>query len=201
MAKSTTLDNQILAWLYNATSAQGLGQNLPSGTITASISGTTLTTTAGTPVIGQQVTGTSVAANTYITAGSGTSWTVSVSQTVASESMNVGPLTNIYVALHTADPTAAGTQASNEIAYTGYARVAVARTSSGWTVTGGTVNPATSIGFPPGTGGSGTAAFFSTGFASSGATEILHSGPISPTIITGAGVTPTLSAATAITEA
>ncbi len=200
MAKSTTLDNQILAWLYNGTSAQGLGQNLPSGTITASISGTTLTTTAGTPAIGDLVTGAGVAANTYITAGSGTSWTVSVSQTVASESMTVGPLTNIYVALHTADPTASGTQSSNEIAYTGYARVAIARTTSGWAVSGGTVNPAANIVFPAGTGGSGTATFWSTGFASSGATQILHSGAISPSIICGSGVTPTLTTATAITE-
>lgn len=200
MAKSTTLDNQILAWLYNGTTALGLGQNLPSGTITASISGTTLTTTAGTPVIGQLVTGTSVADNTFITAGSGTSWTVSVSQTVASESMTVGPLTNIYVALHTADPTASGTQSSNEIAYTGYARVAMARTTAGWTVSGATVNPATSIAFPTGTGGSGTAAYWSTGFSATGAGQILHSGTISPSIICGNGVAPTLTTATAITE-
>ena len=41
------------------------------------------------------------------------------------------PLTNLFVALHTADPTDSGTQTSNEVAYTSYARVAVARTSGG----------------------------------------------------------------------
>ena len=56
---------------------------------TGSISGTTLTTSAttGTITIGELVTGAGVAANTQIIAGSGTSWTVSASQSVGSEAM------------------------------------------------------------------------------------------------------------------
>jgi hypothetical protein len=58
---------------------------------TGSISGTTLTLTAppsaGTVAVNAIVTGTGVAANTVIVSGSGLVWTVSVSQTVASESM------------------------------------------------------------------------------------------------------------------
>ena len=53
------------------------------------ISGTTLTVssvTSGTIAIGQQINGVGVAWGTYITAGSGLSWTVSFSQTVASAS-------------------------------------------------------------------------------------------------------------------
>lgn len=46
------------------------------------ISGTTLTITSGTPVIGQSLVGVGVTPCT-ITAGSGTSWTISVSQTVS----------------------------------------------------------------------------------------------------------------------
>jgi hypothetical protein len=57
---------------------------------TGSITGTTLTTSSGTPAIGQMVCGTSVPQNTYITAGSGTSWTVSRSATVSSEAMTSG---------------------------------------------------------------------------------------------------------------
>ena len=55
---------------------------------TGSISGTTLTVSGvtGTIAIGQQIV-TGAAAYTYITAGSGTSWTVSVSQTVTSVAM------------------------------------------------------------------------------------------------------------------
>jgi hypothetical protein len=88
------------------------------------------------------------------------------------------PLTNIYAALHTADPGAGGTQSSNEIAYTGYARAAIARTSAGFTVTTNSVALAALVGFPAGTGGSGTATHWSTGVASSGATAIWHSGPL-----------------------
>ena len=39
------------------------------------------------------------------------------------------PLTNVFVALHTADPGEAGDQTTSEATYTGYARIAVARTS------------------------------------------------------------------------
>lgn len=109
------------------------------------------------------------------------------------------PIANIYIALHTADPGQAGTEATNEVAYTGYARVAVVRSSSGWVLTGNTINPAATINWPTGTGGSGTAAFWSTGVAASGATSIINSGPISPPIVCGAGVTPQLTTATNIT--
>lgn len=110
------------------------------------------------------------------------------------------PLTNLYVSLHTADPGAGGSQTTSEVAYTGYARQAVARTSSGWVVTGETVNPAGTITFPTGSGGSGTATFFGVGTASSGAGNLLYAGPISPSIVCGAGVTPTLTTATNVNE-
>lgn len=90
------------------------------------------------------------------------------------------PLTNLYVSLHSADPTDAGTQSSNEVTYTSYARVAVPRTTGGWTaaqVSGVTsVTPATTISFPAGTGGSGQAMFFGIGTASSGAGSLLYAG-------------------------
>ena len=43
------------------------------------------------------------------------------------------PLTNLYMGLHTADPSA-GTQSTSEAVYTGYARAAVARSAAGFTV-------------------------------------------------------------------
>lgn len=109
------------------------------------------------------------------------------------------PETNIVVAGHTADPGDAGNQSTTEIAYTGYARVNVARTSGGWTVTGNTVNPVASIDFPAGTGGTGTITHFSTGKSGGGASDILFSGTVTPNIVTGDGITPQLSTATAIT--
>ena len=45
------------------------------------------------------------------------------------------PLTQLFVALHTADPGETGVQNTSETAYTGYARVAVNRNSGAWTVT------------------------------------------------------------------
>lgn len=110
------------------------------------------------------------------------------------------PLTNLYVSLHTADPGEAGSQTTSEVTYTSYARVAVARTSGGWTVTANSVSPVANIDFPAGTGGSGTATFFAVGTAVSGAGKILYSGAISPSIVTGNGVTPRLTTASTITE-
>jgi len=109
------------------------------------------------------------------------------------------PLTNLYASLHTADPGESGNQTTSEAAYTSYARVAVARTTGGWTVTNNSVSPVATIAFPAGTGGSGTATHFVVGTASSGTGKILFSGTVSPNIVMGNGVTPQLSTATAIT--
>ena len=49
---------------------------------------------------------------------------------------------SLYVSLHTADPDEGGDQTTSETAYTTYARVAVARTAGGWTVSGNTVSNA-----------------------------------------------------------
>lgn len=110
------------------------------------------------------------------------------------------PLTNLFVALHTADPTDAGTQTSSEATYTGYARVSVARTSGGWTVTASSVSPAAAISFPACTAGTNTITHWSVGVATSGATKILYSGTVTPNISVSAGVTPQLTTATAVTE-
>ena len=117
------------------------------------------------------------------------------------ENDTTSPATNLYVSLHTADPGEAGSQTTSEIAYTGYARVAVARTSGGWTVTANSVSPVASIDFPVSSGGAGgTVTHFGVGTASSGAGVLLYSGTVSPNFVVASGVTPKLSTATAITE-
>jgi hypothetical protein len=74
------------------------------------------------------------------------------------------PLTNLSVALHTADPGEGGDQTTSEAAYTSYARVSVARTTGGWTAaSSGSTSPVANIDFPAGTGGSGTVTHFSVG--------------------------------------
>lgn len=110
------------------------------------------------------------------------------------------PLTNLYVSLHTADPGEAGTQSTSEATYTSYARVAVARTSGGWTVTGNSVSPVANIDFPVATGGTNTITYFGVGSASSGAGTLYYSGAISPTISVVTGVIPRLTTASTITE-
>lgn len=110
------------------------------------------------------------------------------------------PFTNIYVSLHTADPGEAGDQTTSEATYTSYARVAVARTSGGWTVTANSVSPVAAITFPAGTGGSGTVTHFGVGTAVSGAGKLLYSGTVTPNIVTGNGITPQLTTGSTITE-
>lgn len=109
------------------------------------------------------------------------------------------PQTQIALALHTADPGDAGTMSTSEIAYTSYARAAVNRNSGGWTVTNNSVSPAANIDFAAGTGGTGTATHFSTGKTGGGAAAILMKGTVTPNIVSGNGVTPRLTTATALT--
>lgn len=121
---------------------------------------------------------------------------------VANVADNAGtsPLTNLYVSLHTSDPGEAGDQTTNECAYTSYARVAVARSGSGWVVTGNSVSPAANVTFPAATGGTETATHFGVGSLSSGAGVLFYSGAISPNIAIASGVTPEIRTDSTITE-
>src|SRR5687768_5449652 len=108
---------------------------------------------------------------------------------------------SLYLSLHTSDPGEAGDQTTNEIAYTGYARQAVARSGSGFTVSGASVTLAANVDFPEMTGGAGgTVTHFAVGSASSGAGKILYKGTVSPNIAVASGVTPRLKTATSVTE-
>lgn len=109
------------------------------------------------------------------------------------------PNTQIAVALHTADPGDAGSMSTSEVAYTSYARTNVNRNSGGWTVASNSVSPVATIAFAAGTGGSGTATHFSVGKTGGGASAIHMAGTVTPNIVTGNGVTPQLSTATAMT--
>lgn len=104
------------------------------------------------------------------------------------------PLTNLYVALHTADPGEAGSQTTNEATYGAYARVAVARTSGGWTVTANAVENAAAIVFPECTSGTNTITHFSVGTAVSGAGKILYSGALTASLAVSTGIEPQFAA-------
>lgn len=99
-----------------------------------------------------------------------------------------------FVALHTADPGEAGTQLTNEIAYTGYARVAVVRSAVGWTVSGAMVSNTAQVQYGQCTAGSGTASHFSIGMATSGAGSILLKGALNNSLAISNGITPLFAA-------
>ena len=112
------------------------------------------------------------------------------------------PLTTIYCGLATADPTASGTQSANEVTYTGYTRVAVARTTGGWTVSGASVSPVANIIWPTPSGAAGqVATYVVIGDAASGAGTMRYALPLSPTITITVGLPPTCTPASVITEA
>ena len=115
------------------------------------------------------------------------------------ENDTTSPATTLTVALHTADPGETGTQATNETAYTGYARVAVARTTGGWTVTGNSVSPAANIDFGECTASAGgPITHFSVGTGVS--SKLLYSGTVTPNITMAVGVIPRLKTTSTITE-
>lgn len=111
------------------------------------------------------------------------------------------PLANLFVALHTADPGEAGDQSASEAAYTGYARVSVARTTGGFTVTGNSVSPVADVTFGECTASPGSnITHASIGVASSGATKILYKGALNTAITMAVGVTPIIAAGSTLTE-
>lgn len=100
---------------------------------------------------------------------------------------------SLYVSLHTADPTEAGDQESDEADYTSYARVAVARTAGGWTVAGNGASNTAAVNFPASTGGTNTATHFGIGTASTGAGVLLFKGALTDSLIITSGVTPSFA--------
>lgn len=102
--------------------------------------------------------------------------------------------TDLYLALHTADPGEAGSQTTSEATYTSYARVAVSRSGTGWTVSNPTATNADLIQFPTATGGSNTITHVSIGTASSGAGQILVSGALNSSLSVSSGIQPQFSA-------
>jgi hypothetical protein len=111
------------------------------------------------------------------------------------------PLTSLYVSLHTADPGEGGDQTTNETAYTGYARTAVARTAGGWAVTAGSVSPVADIIFGEATAApGGDLTHWAVGTLASGAGKILYSGTVTPNIAMIVGTIPLLDSTSTITE-
>lgn len=111
------------------------------------------------------------------------------------------PATTLFVSLHTANPGATGTQLTSEAAYTSYARVSVARTSGGWTLTGQSITNAAAINFPAATGGSESETYVGVGTLASGAGTLLWFGQLTSPLAVSTGITPSIAiGALSITE-
>ena len=93
-----------------------------------------------------------------------------------------------YLALFTADPGEAGAVAS-EASYTGYARVALAK-SGAWTDGGSTFTNANLIQFGACTAGSNTLTHFAVVDTASGAVNMMISGALSGSLNVSAGIQP-----------
>jgi hypothetical protein len=110
------------------------------------------------------------------------------------ENDSTSPNTHLFVSLHTGDPGEAGTQATSEAAYGSYARVSVARSGAGWTVTGNTVVNAALVQFPQCTSGSETITHVGVGLATSGSTTLLYKGALSSSLAVSSGIQPQFAA-------
>jgi hypothetical protein len=111
------------------------------------------------------------------------------------------PATNLYLSFHTADPGVGNSQLTNETAYTNYARIAVARTSGGWTVSTNTaVNAALAQFAQCGVTGA-TLTHVAIGTASSGAGTVLYAGALNSSLAVASLIQPQFAAsALTVTE-
>ena len=99
-----------------------------------------------------------------------------------------------YISLHTANPNETGTQSTSEGAYTSYARVSVARSTSGWTVASGVADNDGAINFPQATGGSDTETHFGIGSDTSGTGNLFLWGALTSSLAVSSGITPSFAA-------
>lgn len=101
---------------------------------------------------------------------------------------------NFYISLHSVDPGEAGSQTTSEVAYTSYARVAVARTAGGWTRTGSSMANTALVQFPQCTGSTATATHFGVGTDSSGAGNLIMKGALTSSLSISNGIQPQFAA-------
>lgn len=100
---------------------------------------------------------------------------------------------SFYISLHTADPGEAGTAVTSESAYTGYARVAVARSVAGFTVAGNQISNAAIVTFPTGGATGSLVTHFGIVETASGAGALHFSGALTASLQVNNGITPSFA--------
>lgn len=101
---------------------------------------------------------------------------------------------SLWVSLHTADPGEAGDQTTNETAYTNYVRVAVARTSGGWTVSANAVSNTALVQFAQCGASGATLTHFGVGTDSASTGKLLYSGALTSSLAVSSGIQPQFAA-------
>jgi hypothetical protein len=96
---------------------------------------------------------------------------------------------SLYISLHTANPGEDGTQVTSEATFTGYARVAVARTAGGWSLTDNVASNAAAITFAECTAGSNLITHVGIGLSPSGAGELIFYSALTASRTVSAGAT------------
>lgn len=97
---------------------------------------------------------------------------------------------SLYICLFSSDPTDSGT-VTGEGGYTGYARVAVARTASGWTVSSNTADNTAAITFAECTAGSATMTHFGIALAGTASvTDLIFHGQLDSSLAVSTGIIP-----------
>ena len=115
---------------------------------------------------------------TYIFEGTDVSWNAN---------------TDLYLALHTADPGETGTAVTNEATFGSYARVAVARATD-FTVSGNQVSNTNLEQFPQCSSGSETITYASIVTSASGAGTIIVRAALNSSIPVSTGIQPQFAA-------
>ena len=103
------------------------------------------------------------------------------------------PYTNLYLSLHTADPGTGNNQTTNETTYTNYVRIAVVRTSSGWTISSNTATNAALAQFAQCGATGATLTYVAIGTNVSGAGNVLYSGALNSALTVANGIQPQFS--------
>lgn len=112
----------------------------------------------------------------------------------ASGLQNSATAGSFWISLHTADPGEAGSQTTNETTYSGYARVSVARSGSGWSRTGSIISNVSAINFGTCSSGTATITHFGVGTDETSAGNLLFKGSLTSSLAVSLGIAPSFVA-------
>ena len=124
---------------------------------------------------------------------SNTAETAVLNQVFVGTALSWNGNTNLWIALHTADPGEAGTAVTSEATYGSYARVSLVRATD-FTVSGNQVSNAILEQFPQCSSGSETITYASIVTTASGAGTIIARAALTSSITVSTGVQPQFAA-------